>query len=543
LNADSINDKECPVQVQNKKYDAVVVGAGINGLAAAVHLATKGWSVLLLEKSDMAGGAVKTRELTLPGFRHDLYAMNLSMFAGSPFFAEHQQLLVEHGLRLCPAERTFASAFPDGSLLGVERDLEATAGRIQALSAKDARRWRQLVAAFGADAPPLFQLLAAPMPSLALLRVLWRAWRDRGTAWIAGMVRLLTLSPRAWLDRHFENDQLKTTLAVWGMHLDFPPDMAGGALFPYLESMACQSAGIFIGQGGADTVIKAMLSAFRALGGDVLLETEASEILTQGGHAYGVLLADGRRMLARRSVIANLGPKVLYGTLLKSANASARRQRERFRHGPGTMMIHLALDALPQWSAGAELQQYAYVHLAPSMEAMTAAYAEAVAGLLPRVPVIVVGQASAVDPSRAPPGKHVLWIQVRVLPATVSGDAAGEIAGTQWDNIKEAYADRVLALLETYAPGLSQNVLARVVLSPQDLERDNPNLVGGDSLGGSHHLDQNLLFRPAFGYSRYRTPVAGLYMVGASTWPGAGTGAGSGFLCAQLLARSQRKEG
>lgn len=531
------------MQVQNKEYDAVVIGAGINGLAAAVHLATKGWSVLLLEKSDMAGGAVKTRELTLPGFRHDLYAMNLSMFAGSPFFAEHRQLLVEHGLRLCPAEHTFASAFPDGSWLGVERDLQATAGRIQALSAKDARRWRQLAAAFDADAPPLFQLLAAPMPSLALLRVLWRAWRDRGTAWVARMVQLLTLSPRAWLERHFENDKLKTTLAVWGMHLDFPPDMAGGALFPYLESMACQSAGIFIGQGGADTVIKAMLSAFRARGGDVLLDTEASEILTQGGHACGVLLADGRRMLARRSVIANLGPKVLYGTLLKSANASARRQRERFRHGPGTMMIHLALDALPQWSAGAELQQYAYVHLAPSMEAMTAAYAEAVAGLLPRVPVIVVGQASAVDPSRAPPGKHVLWIQVRVLPATVSGDAAGEIAGTQWDDIKEAYADRVLALLETYAPGLSQNVLARVVLSPQDLERDNPNLVGGDSLGGSHHLDQNLLFRPAFGYSRYRTPVAGLYMVGASTWPGAGTGAGSGFLCAQLLARSQRKEG
>lgn len=531
------------MNLQDKQYDAVVVGAGINGLAAAVHLAAQGWRVLLLEKSDVAGGAVKTRELTLPGFRHDLYAMNLSMFAGSPFFAEHRQLLLAHGLRLCPVDRSFASAFPDGSWLGVERDLEATAGRIAALSAKDARRWRQLAAAFGADAPPLFQLLAAPMPSLALLRVLWRAWRERGTAWVAGMVRLLTLSPRAWLDRHFDNAQLKATLAVWGMHLDFPPDMAGGALFPYLEAMACQNAGMVIGQGGADTVIKAMLSAFQALGGTVLLGTTVSEILTQGGRAEGVLLEDGRRILARRAVIANLGPRVLYGALLKSANGAARRQRDSFRHGPGTMMIHLALDALPQWSAGAALQQYAYVHLAPSMEAMTAAYAEAVDGLLPRAPVVVVGQASGIDPTRAPPGKHVLWIQVRVLPATVRGDAAGEIAGTRWDDIKEAYADRVLALLETYAPGLAQSVLARVVLSPQDLERDNPNLVGGDSLGGSHHLDQNLLFRPALGYSRYRTPVAGLYMVGASTWPGAGTGAGSGYLCAQLLARSQGKKG
>jgi phytoene dehydrogenase-like protein len=167
---------------------------------------------------------------------------------------------------------------------------------------------------------------------------------------------------------------------------------------------------------------------------------------------------------------------------------------------------------------------------------MATTYTQALDGLLPAEPVLVVGQPTAIDPSRAPSGRHVLWVQVRVLPARIRGDAAGSIAGTDWDAVKEAYADRVIGIIERYAPGLTASILARAVLSPADLERDNPNLIGGDSLGGSHHLDQNFIFRPAFGWSRYRTPIDRLYMVGASTWPGAGTGAGSGFMLAKALA-------
>ena len=144
---------------------------------------------------------------------------------------------------------------------------------------------------------------------------------------------------------------------------------------------------------------------------------------------------------------------------------------------------------------------------------------------------------SAIDPSRAPPGKHVLWIQVRVLPAAISGDALGLIGATAWDAAKEAYAERVLDILETYAPGLRGKILGRSVWSPLDLERENPCLIGGDNLTGSHHLDQNFIFRPVAGYSRYKTPVKGLYLCGAATWPGAGTGAGSGYLLAKMLAR------
>ena len=199
------------------------------------------------------------------------------------------------------------------------------------------------------------------------------------------------------------------------------------------------------------------------------------------------------------------------------------------------MMIHLALDGLPDWAAGKELQDFAYVHIAPDFAYMNRAYGEAMDGLLPEKPVLVVGQPTAIDPSRAPDGKHILWVQVRVLPKHVKGDAAGAISGTQWSAIKEAYADRVVSIIEHYAAGTGAKIIARTVFSPDDLEAENPCLVGGDSLSGSHQLDQNFLFRPVAGYSRYKMPLGRLYMCGAATWPGAGTGAGSGYLLGKML--------
>lgn len=518
-------------------YDAIVIGAGHNGLAAAVHLASKGWKVGVFEKARQAGGAVKSGELTLPGFRHDLYAMNLSLFAGSPFFARHRDGLLRHGLAFAPAPDSFATAFPDGSWLGVSADLEATAARIAALSPRDADAWRAMVAAFATDAPHVFAVLSSPMPSRRLLAALWTAWRAKGKAGFGETARLLVSSPRDFLDRHFENEKLKAMMAVWGLHLDFPPDAAGGALFPYLESMACQSFGMVIGRGGADTIVAAMVGYLEELGGEVHLEAPVREVTSTGRKASGVVLADGRRIEARRAVIANVHPRLLFGGLVRQgSHPDYEAKLAGFKPGPATMMVHHALDRPPDWTAGKDLQRFAYVHLAPDLAAMTRAYDQARAGLLPEAPALVVGQPTAIDPGRAPEGRHVLWVQVRVLPSEIRGDAAGAIAATDWDEAKEAYADRVDAIVERYAPGFRASVLGRAVLSPRDLERDNPNLVGGDSLSGSHHLDQNFLFRPAFGWSRYRTPVERLHLVGAATWPGAGVGAGSGFMLGTMLA-------
>ncbi len=517
-------------------YDAIIIGAGHNGLAAGVHLASKGWRIGVFEQADQPGGAIKTAEITRPGFRHDLYAMNLSLFAGSPFFAAHKAALVRNGLAFVPAGDCFATAFPDGTWLGVSQDLELTASRIAALSPQDAQAWRDMVAAFAADAPHVFALLAAPLPSRAAMRALWQAYRARGAAGLSGLARLVLSSPRDFLDRHFHSAKLKAMMAVWGLHLDFPPDAAGGALFPYLESMANQSFGMVIGQGGADTVVAASAATLKEYGGELHLCSPVGEVICSRGKARGVRLADGRTVMARRGVIANVHPKNLFGTLLKGDHAASRAKVAGFRAGPGTMMIHYALSEQPGWAAGEALKRFAYVHLAPDLATMSHVYDQAMAGLLPETPVLVVGQPTALDPSRAPAGQHILWVQVRVLPSKILADAAGEIDETNWSLAKERYADRVQALIERYAPGFGKTVLGRAVASPGDLERENANLVGGDSLSGSHHLDQNFIFRPVFGWSRYKTPIGKLHLVGASTWPGAGVGAGSGFILAKMLA-------
>jgi phytoene dehydrogenase-like protein len=518
-------------------FDAVIVGAGHNALAAAVHLASRGWSVGVFERNDAAGGAVRTEEVTLPGFRHDLYAMNLSLFAGSPFLAEHGEGLRAHGLAFAPAEHCFASPMRDGRWFGVSKDLPTTLARAEQFSHEDAKNWAVMLEKFAADAPHIFSLLGSPMTARALLSTGWKAWRAKGAGWMLETARLILSSPREFLERNFESPEIRATMAAWGMHLDFSPDVSGGALFPYLESMANQAFGMVIGAGGADTMIKAMVARLEALGGVVRLNSEVVEVRREGGRAVGIGLAGGETVGAKRAVIAGVAPHALASRLLAGGSGDARFDRGagKFAYGPGTMMVHLAMSDLPDWSAGAELKRFAYVHLAPDLDMMARAYSEAMAGLLPSEPVLVCGQPTAIDPSRAPEGQHVLWVQVRVLPARILGDAAGKIMAREWDAAKEAYADRVLDIIEGYAPGTKARILARYVESPADLERRNPNLAGGDQLGGSHHLSQNFLFRPMPGWARYKTPVKDLYMIGASTWPGAGTGAGSGYMLAKIL--------
>ncbi len=520
-----------------KAYDAVVIGAGHNGLATAIHLTKRGWSVGVFEAKGEAGGAVKTRELTLPGFRHDVAAMNLSMFAGSPFLREYGEALGRHGLAFEPAEDCFASVFPDKTWFGISKTLDKTLSRLNAINANDAQSFSRLLEKFGGDAPHIFGLLGNVMPSFAAFKVVWSAWRQKGTAWTYEMLRFLLSSPRTWLDQNFESPKVKVTLAAWGMHLDFAPDVSGGALFPYLETMANQAFGMVIGKGGADTMITAMVGYLKELGGELHLNAPVKEVVSSAGVADGILLASGERVTAHKAVVANVTPRVLFGTLLPhgSGKVEVDTKFKSFRAGPGTMMVHLALKAPLKWNAGASLSNFAYVHVAPSYDYMTQAYSEAMAGSLPQAPVLVVGQPTAIDPSRAPADKHIAWVQVRVLPKHVKADAASQIKSLDWQKIKEAYADRVVDLIESHASGTKKNILARAVFSPDDLETENACLIGGDNLSGSHHLDQNFMFRPVAGYSRYKMPMDRLYMCGAATWPGAGTGAGSGYLLGKML--------
>lgn len=516
-------------------FDAVLIGAGHNTLAAALHLSAKGWRVGVFEQAPVAGGAVKTGEYTLPGYRHDWAAMNLSLFAGSPFFKTYGDELARHGCAFVPVNRPFASSFPDGSWAGVSTDIAETLAALGALSPRDAATWQTLCDRFGAEAPHLFGLLGSPMRFRALAYFMLKTLRAKGFGGTLDMGRFLLASPRAWLEETFEHPQVRALLGAWGMHLDFAPDVAGGAMFPYLEGMAGQAFGMVLGKGGADTVTRALVAAITARGGVVETGAPVARILHQGGRASGIELADGRRIAARRAVIAGVAPRAL-PRLTGGTSPAFDSRMQAFRHAPGTMMIHLALDGLPDWRASAALKGYAYVHLAPSLDQMARTYQQAQAGLLPDEPILVVGQPTVFDASRAPGGKHVLWVQVRMAPGTIAGDAKGEITATDWGGAAEPFAERALSILEAHAPGTRAKILAKRIVTPLDLEAENPNLIGGDQVCGSHHLSQHFLFRPARGHADGSTPIANLHLTGAAVWPGAGTGAGSGFLLARKLA-------
>ena len=515
--------------------DAVIIGSGVNSLVCAHHLAKRGWSVIVLEQADEPGGAVRSGAYTAEGFTHDWAAMNLSLFAGSPYFQENGEELARHGLEFAPASNCFSSVFPDGTWLGIGTDAAANHARIAALSESDAQTWDALADAFPAEAEHLFGLLGSKMQIRAIASIIWTMLRKKGMGGTQDMARFLAASPRAWLEESFESPKLRALLGAWGMHLDFAPDIAGGALFPYLEAMANQAFGMVLGKGGAGIIVTALQRAIEARGGRILCNTNVERILHSNGKATGVI-AGGETITAHRAVIANVAPRAMQDLTGGSGDARYDGAMRKFRHAPGTMMIHLALSDLPDWTAGAELRDYAYVHIAPSLDQMARTYAQAVAGQLPDEPVIVVGQPTVVDPGRAPEGQHVLWLQVRMAPGEIRGDAAGEIAATDWGAATEPFAARALDILERYAPGTRDKILAQRVVSPADLEADNPNLVGGDQVCGSHHLSQHFLFRPARGYADGSTPIRGLYHTGAAVWPGGGTGAGPGYQLGRNLA-------
>jgi phytoene dehydrogenase-like protein len=263
-------------------------------------------------------------------------------------------------------------------------------------------------------------------------------------------------------------------------------------------------------------------------------------VLVTGGRATGVRLAGGGTRSAGRAVICNVTPTQLYGRLLDAGDVppDVAEAGRAFRFGRSEMQIHYALREPPSWDGDERLGRTAIVHLSPGLDGVSRAVNEAERGLLPAEATVVVGQPLTMDQSRAPEGMGLLWIQLQELPWHVRGDAAGEIDtgnGAWTESLRERYADRIQERLANHIPTLESSILRRVVLSPADLEVANINLTRGDPYSGSLALDQNFLWRPFARQPGHRTPIEGLFHIGASTWPGPGLGAGSGTLVAQAL--------
>jgi phytoene dehydrogenase-like protein len=489
-----------------KSYDVVVIGGGHNGLLAAAYLARAGFEVLVAERNPEVGGAIASADdLTLPGHVHDLYATNMNLFLGSPAFAELGPELAAQGLEFATTQKPYSSVFPDARSLRVWNDRARTREAIAAHDPADVR------------------------PLLATARA-------HGARGVAELSRLLLGSTRELGDRYFHSDEAKALIAAWGMHIDFGPDVSFGALFPFLETFADMDNGMSVVKGGAGELPRAIAAVAAGAGAEIRTDAPVAKILTADGVASGVELADGERIDARRAVIANLTPGPLTALLPEDGDgAKLRTALEGFEYGPATMMVHAALSGPLPWTAGADLSEWGYVHLGPYVREMAETYTDALNGVIPADPLLVVGQTSAVDPTRAPADGGVLWIQVRTLPAKIRGDRLGEITATDWAAATAPVAERVLAKLERYAPGARERIREWAVIGPADLEAANPNLVGGDSVGGSHHLSQNAMLRPAPGLGGFKLPLGRLHLVGAGTWPGAGVNAISGRLVAQRL--------
>ncbi|HET6867312.1 MAG TPA: NAD(P)/FAD-dependent oxidoreductase [Solirubrobacteraceae bacterium] len=531
---------------RSASYDAILIGSGHNALVCGTYLARAGWSTLVVERGERLGGAVASAELTRPGYIHDLFATNMNLFLGSPVNAELGGELERHGLSYASSDRPFANVYPGGKALRVRQDVGKTLAELEAHDPADAAGWRELDALYARLSPALFSLYGSRLDTRSLARLAVAQVPGLGTDGCRELARLLVSSTRELAETYLHSPEAHALLACWGMHLDFGPDVSGGAMFPFLEAFTDMRTGISIVQGGASKLIEALAGLGAEAGMELRTGAEVTRVSVAGGRAVGVELASGERIAARRAVIAGVTPPILSdllddGSLPHAVRIAARR----YTFGPGTLMVHLALSRSPEWAAGEELSRFAYVHIAPFVHDLANTYAQACAGLLPAEPMLVVGQTSAVDPARVPAGEDgaVLWVQVRALPASIRGDAGGTIEARDWSAAAEPYADRVLAKLERYAPGIGELVLDRAVLTPADLERHDPNLAGGDSIAGSMHLRQNFLFRPSPGVADYETGIGGLLMVGAATWPGAGVNALSGYNVAHKLLAPARSRG
>jgi len=527
-------------------FDAVFVGSGINSLVGAALLARAGWSVCVLERNDVAGGCIRTSsELTLPGFTHEVLASWHPLFTGSAAYAELKDDLDRRGVEYVNTDLPTGAAFPDGSAAFITSSLEGNVAEFNRLAPGDGEAWERQFNAFMANADLSFGILSTELWSTAGLSLGRKGLRRLGRRGLLEFSGSTLVSCRDWVSATFESEAARGVLAPWVLHTGLGPDQATSGFMLQVIGAALQLGGMPVPVGGGVRLVEALAEIVTDAGGEVRLEADVRRILVSNGRATGIRLADGQTVAATRAVVADVTPTQLYGRLLGDSEAPAgvTAAAARFRYGRAEMQIHLALDEPPRWK-GPEAERLArcpIVHVTPGLDGVSRAVNEAERGLLPAEATIVCGQPVALDPLRAPQGKSILWIQLQELPAgRVKGDAAHEIDtgdGTWTEELREDYADRIVARLGESIENLGAATLKRVAVSPTDLEALNVNLVGGDIYGGSCALDQNLLWRPLAQAPGHATAVAGLWHIGASTHPGPGLGAGSGYLVAQELTR------
>jgi phytoene dehydrogenase-like protein len=523
-------------------YDVVVVGSGLNSLACAALLARAGRRVLVLERNDYVGGAIRTAEITEPGFAHEVFASWHPLFVGSAAYAELKDDLHARGLEYLNTDLPTASVFPDGSSAFLTTSHEANVAAWDRHAPGDGDAWDRVVSSFLPNADLAFGLLGTELWSEEGLKLALRAYRRLGRRGSLEFAGNLLSSCRDWTTSAFSSERVHGLLAPWVLHAGLGPDAAASGFMAQVMAVAIELGGMPVPRGGGIRLVEALVGIVEEAGGAFETGKDVESVIVAGGQAAGVTLAGGGSRAATEAVVANVTPTQLYGRLLAGVALpeAASQAPRRFRFGRAEMQIHYALSELPRWEGDERLGRTAIVHVTPGLDGVSRAVNEADRGLLPAEGTIACGQPLAVDPSRAPDGCWILWLQLQELPSRPKGDAAGELEtgdGTWTEELRERYADRIHARLARHITNLDSTTLKRVVLSPADIEAANVNMTGGDIYAGSCALDQNLVLRPLPGLPGHRTPIPRLYHIGASTHPGPGLGAGSGTLAAKDILR------
>jgi phytoene dehydrogenase-like protein len=492
--------------------DAVVIGAGPNGLTAAATLARHGWSVLVLEAKGRPGGALYSEELTQTGYLHDVGAAFFPFAEHSPAFRSLD--LDGTGLAWRTARFESCHPAPDGSCAAIARDPELSARAFGA----DGPAWRRLAAWGAAMGGRLADALLAPLPAL-------RPALRLGPLHLArlGLAGLSTSA--GFARRHFRTEAGRRVIPALALHVDLGPDDFAGTGLGLVLALLAAGSGFRVPVGGACAITAALLLRLEEAGGMLRLNTHADAIVVRGRRAVAVRTGAGDEIPVRRAVLADVTAPSLFLRLLPppAVGGWVRRAARRFRFGWGTFKMDWALAGPVPWSAP-EARESAVVHSGDSLDDLVAFTHQVRRGELPQNPYLVIGQQSLVDPSRAPPGRHTLWAYSRVPPRMPGG----------WAHCRAHFADRIEERIEGLAPGFRELIVGRSVQAPPDLEAMDENLVGGDLGGGSAHFDQQLFFRPAFPYFRHRTPVRGVYLASASAHPGAGVHGACGYNAARM---------
>ena len=522
------------------KFDGVIVGSGVNSLACGALLAKAGWKIAIVERSDYVGGAIKTAELNAPGFKHDVFsAWHFTPFL-SPVYEELGPDLEKHGLKYAYAEYSTGVLTPSGGSMAIKPDKAAVLEEFAAAGPGEDQRYEAVLKELGPDLDLSIAFLSEDVFSLSMAKKAVRRFLQGGPKDFMSFLRRAFESYRKLGERSFQTELARAVYAPWVLHLGLGPEDAMSGHMVRLLAFGFENGPVRVPVGGNGSTAAAFAGVIQEHGGVFFLDTHIEKIAIENGRATGVVSRSGDVYRAEKAVICNATPRQLYTSLLdqEATPAELRSQSERVAPGRGGMQIHLALSAPPRWPDG-KLGRTAIVHLTSGLDEVSRAVAAAARGALPARPTVIVGQPCAIDPSRAPDGAWIFWIQLLELPAFVKSDEAGvlDIDGSgEWtERLREAYADRVLSIIEEYLPGVKDTIIGRTVLSPADLSAKNINLEGGDPYSGSTVIDQFGPFRSLTGRAKYKTPIKGLYHIGASTHPGPGVGAGSGYLAAKGL--------